>query len=86
MSLPVNFFTGRALCLLLLVLVNFAALGAALVGRVVGVADEDTITVLSDGHANMKVRLARIDASEKAQPYGAVSKRHLSDKVFGRTV
>ncbi len=81
-----NSFTGRALCLLLLVLVNFAALGADLVGRVVGVADGDTITVLVDGHDNVKVRLAGIDAPEKAQPYGAVSKRHLSDKVFGRTV
>lgn len=86
MSLPVNSFTGRAFCLLLLVLVNFAALGADLVGRVVGVPEGDTITVLVDGHDNVKVRLAGIDAPEKAQPYWAVSKRHLSDKVFGRTV
>ena len=34
----------------------------------------------------MKVRLAGIDAPEKAQPFGSVSKNHLSDRVFGRLV
>jgi len=72
-------------CVLLLA-VSISAAAAEVRGRVVGVADGDTITVLVDGHDSVKVRLAGIDAPEKAQPFGAVSKRHLSDMVFGRPV
>ena len=81
-----NSVIGRVLWFWLFVSVNAGALGADLVGRVVGVSDGDTITVLIDGHDNVKVRLAGIDAPEKAQPFGAASKRGLSDRVFGRTV
>lgn len=54
-------------------------------GRVVGVADGDTITVLDVENRQIKVRLAEIDAPEKAQPFGAKSKRSLSDLCFGKT-
>jgi len=59
---------------------------ATLRGRVVGVADGDTITVLDAGHKSWKIRFAGIDAPEKAQPFGKVSKRNLSGLVFGRDV
>lgn len=49
-------------------------------------ADGDTITVLVGGQDSVKVRLAGIDAPEKAQPFGSASKKHLSEKVFGQTV
>jgi len=75
-----------SICLLFLASIACTALGSEIVGQVVGVADGDTITVLVDGHDSVKVRLAGIDAPEKAQPFGAVSKRHLSDRVFGRPV
>lgn len=52
----------------------------------VGVSDGDTITVLDGLHAQHRIRLAGIDAPEKAQPYGDASKRHLSDMVFGESV
>ena len=39
-------------------------------GRVVGVADSDTLTVLDAGRQQIKVRLAEIDVPEEAQPYG----------------
>lgn len=55
-------------------------------GRVVGVADGDTITVLDSAQAQHKVRLQGIDAPEKAQAFGQRSKEHLSDQVFGRQV
>lgn len=51
------------------------AKAAELEGRVVGVSDGDTITVLVGEHDSVKVRLAGIDAPEKAQPFGSVSKR-----------
>ena len=55
-------------------------------GRVVGVSDGDTITVLSDSKQPIKVRLAQIDAPEKRQAFGMVSKQALSDKVFNKRV
>lgn len=55
-------------------------------GRVVGVSDGDTIKVLVDGTRELKVRLAQIDAPEKAQAFGLRSKQSLSDLVFGRQV
>lgn len=55
-------------------------------GRVVGVTDGDTITVLVDGAQQVKVRLAEIDAPERAQPWGNRSKQALSGLVFGRNV
>lgn len=55
-------------------------------GRVVGVADGDTVTVLEAGRIQHKVRLAGIDAPEKRQPFGQRSKQRLSDVVFGRPV
>lgn len=36
-------------------------------GRVVGVSDGDTLTLLDDSRTQFKIRLAAIDAPEKAQ-------------------
>jgi endonuclease YncB( thermonuclease family) len=55
-------------------------------GRVVGVADGDTITVLGLNRVQHRIRLAGIDAPEKSQAYGQVSKQHLSALVFGQNV
>lgn len=54
-------------------------------GDVVGVADGDTITVLRD-NVQVKVRLAEIDAPEKAQAFGNNSKQALSVLVHGKAV
>ena len=53
-------------------------------GRVVGVADGDTLTLLDSNRQQHRIRLAGIDAPEKAQPFGQHSKQHLSDLAFGR--
>jgi endonuclease YncB( thermonuclease family) len=55
-------------------------------GRVVAVADGDTITVLDATKTQHKIRLAGIDAPEKAQPFGQRSKESLSDLVFNQAV
>lgn len=61
--------------------------GAATIsGRVVAIADGDTLTVLDSGNQPHKIRLAGIDAPEKAQPFGQRSKQHLSDLAFNRLV
>lgn len=55
-------------------------------GRVVGVIDGDTITLLDSSNRQYKIRFAGIDAPEKNQPYGQKAKEHLSDLVFDRQV
>ena len=55
-------------------------------GKVVGVSDGDTVTVLDAERHQHKVRLAGIDAPEKAQAFGQASKISLSDQIFGREV
>jgi endonuclease YncB( thermonuclease family) len=55
-------------------------------GRVIGVSDGDTITVLDATNTQQKVRLSGIDAPEKAQPFGNRSKESLSELVFGKNV
>lgn len=69
-----------------LALVLSVASAETLTGRVVGVSDGDTITILQAGNVQAKIRLAGIDAPEKRQPFGQVSKAALSDLVFNRTV
>ena len=53
-------------------------------GKVVAVADGDTITVLHD-KAQVKVRLTEIDAPEKAQAFGNRSKQSLTDLCLDKT-
>jgi len=62
------------------------SLASELYGRVVGVSDGDTITVLDAHQVTHKVRLSGIDAPEKAQAYGERAKQQLSDKVFQESV
>jgi hypothetical protein len=50
----------------------------------VGVADGDTITLLDNNRQQHRIRLAGIDAPEKAQPFGQRSKQHLSELAFGK--
>jgi endonuclease YncB( thermonuclease family) len=66
--------------------VGLQAAAATIEGRVVGVADGDTITVLDSTNTQHKIRLAGIDAPEKKQPYGQRSKQSLSDLVFDKQV
>ncbi len=58
---------------------------ATFTGRVVGVSDGDTITVLN-GKQPIKVRLWGIDAPENAQAFGSVAKQYTSVACFGKTV
>lgn len=74
------------LLLILMMFFTSAIEAATLVGHVVGVTDGDTITVLDATKTQYKIRLAGIDAPEKKQPFGSVSKKSLSDLVFDKVV
>ena len=62
-----------------------AGAGETWTGKVVGVADGDTITVLHD-RTSQKIRLHGVDAPEKAQPFGDKAKQLTSSLVFGKEV
>lgn len=60
-------------------------IGQILTGRVVGVADGDTVTMLVGGR-QVRVRLHGIDAPERTQDFSDRAKRFLSDRVFDRNI
>ena len=78
--------TTTLLLALQLFLVTAPTDAADITGRVVAVADGDTITVLDSANVQYKIRIAGIDTPEKGQPFGNRSKQHLSDLVFGKEV
>jgi endonuclease YncB( thermonuclease family) len=71
---------------LLALLFSLTCHAATIEGRVVGVTDGDSVTVLGADKVQHKIRLAGIDAPEKKQDFGQRSKQSLSDLVFSKTV
>lgn len=59
---------------------------AQIEGRVIGISDGDTITLLDGNNQQHKIRLSGIDAPEFRQSFGQASKRNLSKMVFEREV
>ena len=55
-------------------------------GRLVDVADGDTVTILNSGNKQIMVRLAGIDAPEVGQAFGEEAKSQLSKLILGRHV
>lgn len=74
------------LLLSLLLIFATSASAAGLHGRVVSVADGDTITVLDVERMQHSVRLAGIDAPEKGQAFAQTARQHLVERVIGRDV
>ena len=44
-------------------------------GRIVGISDGDTLTILDSSNQQHRIRLSGIDAPEKKQPFGNRSKQ-----------
>ena len=74
----------RLLIVVLGLLATHVAAAETLTGRVVGIADGDTFTILDAGNQQHRIRLNGIDAPEKSQAFGNVSKQNLSRLAFGR--
>lgn len=77
---------ARLLLLTLLLAFTSALIADELRGKVVSIADGDTITVLDQNKKQNKVRLNGIDAPEKKQAFGAKSKARLGELVAGKDV
>jgi endonuclease YncB( thermonuclease family) len=63
-----------------------SASAISLTGRVVKIADGDTLTVLDARNEQYKIRLSDIDAPESGQPYGTVSRQNLGALVSSQRV
>jgi endonuclease YncB( thermonuclease family) len=72
-----NIITG-----LLFLVASIAVHAETLRGKVVHIADGDTLTILVAGNKQIKIRLAGIDTPEKAQPFGNKAKQVLAALAF----
>jgi endonuclease YncB( thermonuclease family) len=73
----------------LMLLFSTSSTGAVpqvIAGTVVGVQDGDTITVLTFNYQEVRVRLAQIDAPEKRQAFGEVSKQALAKRLMRQSI
>jgi endonuclease YncB( thermonuclease family) len=68
-----------------LVFVPLLAAAEPFTGKVVGISDGDTLSVLREGKA-VKVRLHGVDTPEKAQAFGTQARKFTSDLAFQQTV
>ena len=55
-----------------------------LTGKVINVADGDTLTILTPDKQQHRIRIAGIDAPEKAQPFGDRSRQNLRAMAHGK--
>jgi endonuclease YncB( thermonuclease family) len=77
---------ARTITFLLALIATAVAHGATIRGRVIRVADGDTLTILDERSVERRVRIQGIDAPEAEQAFGGESKRALQRLVDGRTV
>jgi endonuclease YncB( thermonuclease family) len=81
-----NFYLFVLLPYLLLLFVPLQSYAQTIIiGRVVGISDGDTITVLQN-KTQYKIRLYGIDTPEKSQDFGNKAKQFTSDLVFKKDV
>lgn len=76
----------KPLIVIALLLLSITANADTYFGKVVKIADGDTVTILNDQYQQLKVRLAGIDAPERSQAFGKKSKQHLSRLIGGKRI
>ncbi len=58
--------------------------GQTIAGKVVGITDGDTLTLLDGNQVQYKIRLSGIDTPEKGQAFGQAASENLANMVFGQ--
>lgn len=87
MKTTIRSFAAIFLFVLTNIFAQFSSANTAEIrGKVVGISDGDTITVLDAHNVQHKVRLAGIDSPEKGQAFGNRAKENLSNLVYGKVV
>ncbi len=82
-------FRTLSLCLYLLLVCVFSLQAKdqkRVVGKAVRILDGDTFELLTTTKQLIKIRLLDIDAPEKGQDYGQVSKKRLGELIFQKNV
>lgn len=82
MSRPASLLQVVALLIALAVAAPAAA--AESTGKVIGVADGDTLTLLDADKNRHRIRLDGIDAPERSQPFGQRARQSLASLAHGR--
>ena len=59
---------------------------SSITGKVIGISDGDTFSLLFNNGFTIKVRLNKIDCPEKKQAYSNRAKQELSNMIFDHTV
>ena len=81
------FLAGRRIIAVALVLLLAGSASAdELTGKVVAVADGDSLTVLDEANVQHKIRLHGIDAPELKQAFGTKAKEALATLTMGKQV
>jgi micrococcal nuclease len=62
------------------------AFASDITGKVVGIADGDTFTLLLKDNSTVRIRLHGIDTPEKGQPFGNNAKQYTSNLIFNKQV
>lgn len=77
----------KILLLILTTVFSIYVYSAEMIGKVVSVADGDTITIIENlDNGRFKIRLYGIDAPEKKQDFGQKAKQYLSSLIFNKEV
>lgn len=71
---------------LLLVLLVHGVCAETIHGKVIRIADGDTLTILDSAKHEFKIRLAGIDAPERRQTHYETSRQNLARLAFGKFV
>ena len=72
--------------LLFFLFFTLSLFSAEITGKVIKIADGDTITILDSNNRKYKIRLDKIDAPELRQYFGINAKNHLVSLISGKQV
>lgn len=77
---------NKVIKIILLHLVPIICISQTLKGKVVRIADGDTITILDSNKTQIRVRLYGIDCPENGQDFANAAKKYTSELCFAKTV
>ncbi|WP_333863606.1 thermonuclease family protein [Sphingobacterium sp.] len=70
----------------ILFLLPLNSISQTLKGKVIRIADGDTITILDSNKSQIRIRLYGIDCPENGQDFGNVAKKYTSELCFAKTI